>query len=72
MYARRISAVTLLILGLGWLCSTKADANGTPAVTVKEERGQVILENGLISLTVSTANGDIPPSNLWNRTTGYY
>jgi len=59
MPARRISAVTLLILGLAWLSPAKAGANGTPPVTVKEERGQLILQNGLISLTVSTASGDI-------------
>jgi hypothetical protein len=59
MYAKRASALTLLFLGLAWSCPTKADGNGMPPVTVKEERGQVILGNGLISLTVSTANGDI-------------
>jgi rhamnogalacturonan endolyase len=59
MHAKRASVVPLLFLALAWRCATKAAANGTPAVTVKEERGQVILQNGLISLTVSTASGDI-------------
>jgi len=59
MHAKPASVFPLLFLGLACCCATKASANGTQPVTVNEQAGQLVLENGLISLTVSTVTGDI-------------
>jgi rhamnogalacturonan endolyase len=51
-------AVAAIVMGSLALSKRICGAEPWP-VTVKEEKGQVIVENGLLALTVSTTNGDV-------------
>ncbi len=49
----------LVVTTVASLLTAHVNAGETAPVTVKQGRGQIVLENGLISLTVSMVSGDI-------------